>query len=57
MTALKMMPMAEGVAIPSFTTHLDEDKNFKPNDLIVASVKPMLDELHRWAEALKPMRG
>jgi NAD(P)H-dependent FMN reductase len=55
--ALKMMPMAEGVAIPSFTTHLDEDKNFTPNDLIVASVKPMLDELHRWAEALKPMRG
>ena len=35
--ALKMMPMAEGVAIPSFTTHLDEDKNFTPNDLSLGS--------------------
>ena len=42
---------------PVLPRHLDEDKNFTPNDLIVASVKPMLDELHRWAEALKPMRG
>ena len=56
-TALKMMPMTEGVMIPSFTTHLDDGKIFKPNDLITTSATPMLDELYRWAEALKPMRG
>ena len=56
-TALKMMPMTEGVSIPNVATHLDENKTFKPSDLVTASVKPMLDELHRWAEALKPMRG
>lgn len=56
-TALKMMPISEGVPIPNYPSHIDEAKNFKPNDLIVASVAPMLDELYRWAEALKPMRG
>ena len=43
--------------IPSLTTHLDEDKNFTPDDLILPRSAPMLDELHRWAEALKPMRA
>jgi NAD(P)H-dependent FMN reductase len=56
-TALKMMPMTEGIPIPNYPSLLDDEKNFKPNDLILASVTPMLDELHRWAEALKPMRG
>jgi NAD(P)H-dependent FMN reductase len=56
-TALKMMPIPEGVPIPNYPSFFDEAKNFKPNDLILASVTPMLDELHRWAEALKPMRG
>ena len=56
-TTLKMMPMTEGVSIPNFGQLIGEDKVFRPNDLILASVKPMMDELHRWAEALKPMRG
>ena len=56
-TTLKMMPMTEGVSIPNFGQLIGDDKVFKPNDLILASVKPMMDELHRWAEALKPMRG
>ncbi|QFU15574.1 NADPH-dependent FMN reductase [Microvirga thermotolerans] len=56
-TALKMMPMMEGVSVPNFAQHLDAEKKFHPNELITASVAPLLDELHRWAEALKPMRG
>ncbi|MCB5175572.1 NADPH-dependent FMN reductase [Microvirga lenta] len=56
-TALKMMPMTEGIPIPNYAQFLDEEKNFRPNELVERSVKPMLDELHRWAEALKPMRG
>ncbi len=56
-TSVKMMPMVEGVTIPNYGQFIDADKTFKPNDMVVASVKPMLDELHRWAEALKPMRG
>jgi NAD(P)H-dependent FMN reductase len=55
-TTLKMMPMSEGVPIPNFGQFLDADKTFRPNDPIKASVEPMLNELYRWAEALKPMR-
>jgi len=55
-TTLKMMPMVEGVAIPMVATLLDENKQFKANELIEASAATMLDELHRWAQALKAMR-
>jgi hypothetical protein len=33
------------------------DAAFKPNDLIETSAKQVLDELHKWAQALKPLRG
>ena len=55
--AVQMMPMTEGVSIPNYAKQLGTDGKLAPNELIVASVKPMLDELRRWAEALKPMRG
>lgn len=55
-TTLKMMPMVEGVAAPMVAQLLDESRAFRSNDLIDASAKTMLDELHKWAEALKPMR-
>jgi NAD(P)H-dependent FMN reductase len=57
LTALKMMPIPEAVTIPSVSKHLDENRAFVSNELIDGSVKPALDELHRWAEALRPMRG
>jgi NAD(P)H-dependent FMN reductase len=56
-TTLKMMPMAEGVAVPMVAQLLDQDKNFMPNDLIKTAATTMLHELHRWAEALKTMRA
>jgi NAD(P)H-dependent FMN reductase len=56
-TAVKMMPMAEGVAIPMVAQMLDDKRVFTPNDLIKKAGTQMLDELHRWAEALKPMRA
>lgn len=55
-TTLKMMPMVEGVAVPMVGTMLDEAKAFKSNPLIDDSARTMLDELHKWAVALKPMR-
>jgi NAD(P)H-dependent FMN reductase len=56
-TTLKMMPMVEGVPIPMVATMLDEAKAFQPNDLIKTGATTMLNELHRWAETLKTMRG
>ena len=55
-TALKMMPMAEGVAIPSVTSHV-ENGEFKATDGFTHSAKVLLDELHRWAVALRTMRA
>ena len=55
-TTLKMMPMVEGVAVPMVAKLLDEHGNFMPNELITASAKTLLDELHKWAEGLKAMR-
>ena len=56
LTTLKMMPIPEGVAIPTFAQHLDADGTFRSNDLIDKSAATMLVELLRWAEALKPLR-
>lgn len=56
-TTLKMMPMVEGVAIPMVGSHLDDNGVFSSNELIDASAKTLLDELLRWAKALKAMRA
>jgi NAD(P)H-dependent FMN reductase len=56
-TTLKMMPVPEVVSIPMVATMLDENKSFKPNDLHIAAAKRMLDEMIRWATALKTIRN
>lgn len=56
MTNFKIMPLPEQVLIPNFSQHLDAEKRFAPNELHETSAKAMLDELARWAAALKAMR-
>lgn len=56
-TALKMMPMAEGVAIPAFTKRIDEQGKFNSDEGLDKSATGMLNELNKWGMALKPMRG
>ena len=57
-TALKMMPIYEAVSIPFFNNHIDPATGaFAPDDVQEKAAAAMLDELARWAEALKPMRG
>jgi NAD(P)H-dependent FMN reductase len=57
LTAQKMMPIPEAVAVPFYTKHVSETGAFEPGDLLDASATTMLDELLRWAKALAPMRG
>lgn len=57
MTTLKIMPIPEAVAVPLFSQHIGEDGAFRPPEQIARGAAPMLDELFRWAEALKPLRG
>lgn len=56
-TTLRMMPLPEGVMIPFVQKQISEDGVFSSNEPIDQSAKTMLDELNRWATALKPMRG
>jgi NAD(P)H-dependent FMN reductase len=56
-TTLKMMPMFEAVAIPFFAQHIDEETGtFAPGTVQEDAATLMLDELLRWAEALRPLR-
>ena len=56
LTTVKIMPIPEAIALPTYAVHLDKQSNFSPTETIVASARTMLDELHRWSETLKPMR-
>jgi NAD(P)H-dependent FMN reductase len=55
LATLKMVSPPEGVGIPNVASHL-EGGSFISNDLIDLSAKNLLDELAKWATALKPMR-
>jgi NAD(P)H-dependent FMN reductase len=56
-TSLKMMPMFEAVAIPFFTQYIKADTGvFDPGEVQAKAAIVMLDELLKWATALKPMR-
>jgi NAD(P)H-dependent FMN reductase len=55
-TALKMMPIPEQVAIPSFTQYM-KDGVFSPPENQTKAAKGLLAELEKWASALRPLRG
>ncbi|HEX7476703.1 MAG TPA: hypothetical protein VF331_02750 [Polyangiales bacterium] len=56
LTTLKIMPLPEAVSIPFFSQHL-KDGVFDPSDAQAKAVTDMLDELLRWTNALKTLRG
>jgi NAD(P)H-dependent FMN reductase len=56
-TAMKMMPMAEGVGIGPIGRMIEDKGAFTANEPITQAATAMLEELHRWAVALKPMRA
>jgi NAD(P)H-dependent FMN reductase len=56
-TTLRMVPLFEAVQIPFVTKYIGDNGAFQANETFDNAAKAMLDELHRWAEALKPMRS
>jgi NAD(P)H-dependent FMN reductase len=56
LTSVKVMTVPEGVSIP-LPTHMDKGGNFAPSEPIEKSAKAMLDEMVKWAGALKPLRA
>lgn len=57
LTALKVVPINEGVPIHNYHQFLDADGVFQANEAIAGGSKTMLDELYRWSEALKVLRA
>jgi NAD(P)H-dependent FMN reductase len=56
-TTLKMVPLVEAVVVPMVSQQINEQRVFQPNDIQKDAAKQLLDELKRWAEALKPLRA
>jgi NAD(P)H-dependent FMN reductase len=57
MSALKIVPVTDSVNIPFVGEKLDEDRRLKPNEIMEGAATAMLDELARWAQALRPLRA
>jgi NAD(P)H-dependent FMN reductase len=57
LTSLKIVPITEAVTIQFFTKLMDASGAFKGEETHAKAAVQMLDELVRWAVALKPMRG
>lgn len=55
LTTFKMMPVTEGVPMPMVFQNIENGK-LKPAEIYKTSATAMLDELHKWAEALKSLR-
>jgi len=55
-TALKMMPMFEAVVLPFYAQLIDKTGVFAPPKIQDDAAVTMLDELLKWATALKVMR-
>lgn len=56
LTSLNVMPISQGVPVPFFSQFIGEDGVFRPNQQMTDGADGMLNDLHRWAVALKPMR-
>lgn len=57
LTSVKIMPIPEAVAIPTVGLQIDAEKVFTPTEGQAKAAPGMLDELARWAGALKPLRA
>ncbi len=58
LSAVKLVTLPEGVAIPNVAGHIDAEKTtFAANDMHGLSAKTLLDEMAKWEKGLKSIRG
>lgn len=55
LTSVKVMPIPEQVSIAMVSERLDGEGGFRADERLERAGQAMLDELRRWAEALKPL--
>ena len=56
-SAVKIVPLYEAVVVPLVSQQINDQKVFTPNDIQKDAATQLLDELLRWAVALKPLRA
>jgi NAD(P)H-dependent FMN reductase len=56
-TAFKMVPMTDAVNIPFVAQFFDDQRVLQPNEIMQSAATALLDELARWAEVVRPLRG
>ncbi len=56
LTSMKIMPIPEAVSIP-FVRNFLKDGRFAGEETQAKAAAAMLDELHKWASALAPLRA
>ncbi len=57
LSAVRVAPLTEAVAIPFFAQHIDEaTQTFDPGEVQEKAARVMLNELEKWAGALKGLR-
>ncbi len=56
-TALKMTPLSEAVALSFFTQYFDQAGQLQPNETMEKAATAMFAELARMAAALRPLRA
>lgn len=56
LTSVKVMTIPEGVSVPMVASHI-KDGRFEAPQFLEPSMKAMLDELAKWAGALKALRA
>jgi len=54
---MNVMPLKQVVPIPMVFGDITEEQTLSPNEEVQKGAAGLLDELHVWAEALKPTRG
>ena len=56
LTSMRVMTIPEGVSVPMVASHI-KDGRFEAPEFLEPSMKAMLDELAKWAGALKTIRA
>lgn len=56
LTTVKVMPIPEGVPVPLVGQMITPETGFTPTQPVIDGTRVALDELHKWATALAPMR-
>jgi len=56
-TALHMLPLTEAVSVPFFSKYINEKGEFVPEEVVTRSAQAMLNDLERYCQASKVLRG